>query len=255
MILRQFRLQPAPADTVAGDDDLALDADAQPLQRLVIVRHAVIDVDEVGRHIAVALIGDIGRQRAGGPGGGGVALDRRFLQRRLERFRSDQLQRLADRRRIQHLERFDARVPAPAFELRHLEIGIFLVVRRAHLVRLRRHPLHPIAQLVRMDRRVEAFLQRRLIRRRRAVGRHGGKQSESRDGDNAIHWTGTPPNDHYLPTSGATTISILVDAHMLPALIVTTQARPSWRLMNCSTTRSAISELNASQPSAGSFRA
>ena len=71
MLLREFGLQPAPALAVAGDDDLALDADAEPLQRLVVVLHSVIDVDQAGGNVAVALVCDIG----GSAGSVAVALE------------------------------------------------------------------------------------------------------------------------------------------------------------------------------------
>ena len=61
-----LRLEAAPAAAVAGDDDLALDVDAALLERLIVVRHAVIDVDQRRGDVAVALIGDVGRQRVRG---------------------------------------------------------------------------------------------------------------------------------------------------------------------------------------------
>ena len=61
MVLRQLRLQPAPALAVTGDHDLALHIDAHALQRLVVVGHAVIHIDDRRGHIAIALEGDIGR--------------------------------------------------------------------------------------------------------------------------------------------------------------------------------------------------
>src|SRR6202007_521986 len=65
MLLRQFGLEAAPAAAVARDDDLALHADPAPRERIVIVGHAVIDVDHRRGDVAVALVSDIWRQRAG----------------------------------------------------------------------------------------------------------------------------------------------------------------------------------------------
>ena len=95
VILRELGLQPAPDRAVAGDRDLALDADAEPLERLVVVLCSIVDVDQAGRHVAIALVFDVGRKRGIGRGRAGIAGDRRLLQRGLERFGASQLQALA----------------------------------------------------------------------------------------------------------------------------------------------------------------
>ncbi len=66
MLLRELGLEAAPAAAVAREDDLAADADAALRERLIIVGHAVIDVDHRRGDVAVALVGDIGRKRVGG---------------------------------------------------------------------------------------------------------------------------------------------------------------------------------------------
>jgi hypothetical protein len=151
MVLRQLRLQPAPALAIARDHDAAAHVDAHAVERLVVVRHAVVHIDQRGGHIAVPLVGDVGGQRPGGPRGGGVASNRAFLERGPERRWVGRFQHLGDRRGIQHGERLDMRVPAPVAEQLQLVLGVGLVVRRADLVRLGRHRPHPAAQVVRMD--------------------------------------------------------------------------------------------------------
>ena len=53
---RDLRLDAAPRAAVAGDDDLALDVDAAALELLVVGRDAVVDVDELGGHVAVGRV-------------------------------------------------------------------------------------------------------------------------------------------------------------------------------------------------------
>ena len=170
MLLRQFRLEPAPAAAVAGDHDLAAHVDAAAGQLLVVVRHAVVGVDQWCGDIAVAAVDVVWRQRAG-QRRSGIAGDRRLVQGRGERLRPEQFQRDFLRRRIQHLERLDVRIPAPGAELLQHELGIRLVVRRADLVRRRCHLLQPVAQFGRIELGVEASFQVELgggVRRREA---------------------------------------------------------------------------------------
>ena len=77
VLVRELGLEPAPAAAVARDDDLALHVDAAPLELLVVIRHAVIDVDELAGDVAVGAVDVVGRQlpvRARG----GIAGDRRL---------------------------------------------------------------------------------------------------------------------------------------------------------------------------------
>ncbi len=79
MLLRELGLEAAPAAAVAGEHDLALDADPAPLERVIIVGHAVIDVDNRRGDVAVALVGDIRRKRIGRARRGRILGDRRLL--------------------------------------------------------------------------------------------------------------------------------------------------------------------------------
>src|SRR6185295_6970245 len=55
-------LDASPRAVVAGDDDLPLHADTAPLQLFVVLRDAVIDVDELARDVSVDGVGVIDRQ-------------------------------------------------------------------------------------------------------------------------------------------------------------------------------------------------
>ena len=154
------RLQSAPARAVARDDDLALDADTETLERLVVVAHAVIDIDERRRDVAIALIGEIGGQKRLLRARAGVARDRRFLQRDVIGLGTEKVDLFGHRRRIEHLECLDLRVPAERSELRCLPFRIRLVVRAADMIGLGRHELHPVRHLVRTNAGIEALFER-----------------------------------------------------------------------------------------------
>ena len=57
------------------------------------------------------------------------------------------------------------RLVAPRLEERRDELGVLLVVRRAEVMRPRRQPLHPLAQIARVQLRIELRFQRALLRR------------------------------------------------------------------------------------------
>ncbi len=136
MFLRKLRFQSAPTAAVTGDDDLAAHVDATPCERLVIVGHAVVGVDQFGGDIAIAAIDVVQQQRAI-ERRRSIAGHRRLDEPGCVRVRCDQLQRCLLRRWLQHAEGFDARVPAPCAELREHELGVRLVVRRTDMIRLR----------------------------------------------------------------------------------------------------------------------
>ena len=208
VFLRQLRLQAPPAGPVAGQHDLALHRDAEVLQGLVVLRHAVVHIDDVGGHIAVPLIGHIGGQGAVGLNGGAVPLHRRFVQGGGEGMRAQQLQLFRDRGRVEDVEGLDPRVPAPGLELGQHQLGIGLVVGGAHMVRLRRQGFQPALHLLAAEGLVELRLQGLLAvgmfrgeaedRGRRCTGR---RQHEARGnaGDQNLakrHATRTPVDCH-----------------------------------------------------------
>ncbi len=153
-------LQAAPAAAVAGDHDLALHRDPHALERQVVLGHAVVGVDQGRGDVAIALEGDVGGKRVLGVGGR-IARDRRLGQGGLERRAgaAHQLQGLADRRGVKHVEGLDLGVPAPGLELGGDPFGVGLVVDRAHMIRFGGEQLQPAAHLRRVDLGVELRLE------------------------------------------------------------------------------------------------
>ena len=74
----------------------------------------------------------------------------------------DELERDVLRRRVEHVEGLDLRVPAPGAKALEHELRVGLVVRRADLVRLGGHPFEPAAHFAGIKLLVEARLERRL---------------------------------------------------------------------------------------------
>jgi hypothetical protein len=175
-LVRQLRLEPPPAPAIACDGDLALDINAHALERLVVLGHAVVHVDQRRRDIAIALERDIRRQLVLRAGRRGVAGDRRFGQRRLEALLAQELEPDLDRRRVEHLDGLDLRVPTPVLEPLQRHLGVELVVGRADMVGLGGHGLHPLAHLGRTDRGVELRLE--IGRAGRTL--HQGRRSRQR---------------------------------------------------------------------------
>jgi hypothetical protein len=176
VFIGELGLEAPPAGAIAGDDDLALHVDAQALQGGVVLRHAVVDIDQRRGDVALAAVGHIGRQHALGALRGRIARDRRFGERRREWLGAGQRQRFDLRRRVEHAEHLDMRIPAPGLELFEGELGVGLVVRRADLIGLGRHLLEPIADRLRRQALVEPRFQRTL-----RVG-VGGREAQHRRG-------------------------------------------------------------------------
>src|SRR5258708_713180 len=91
VLLGELRLQSPPALAVAGDDDLSPDVDPAARQLAVILRHAVVEIDELPAHIAVGAELVVRGQPVGACGGP-VAGDRRLRQARGETARGDELE-------------------------------------------------------------------------------------------------------------------------------------------------------------------
>ena len=100
MLLRQLGLEAAPPGTVAGDGDLALHVDPAPGERLIVGGKAVVDVNQRCGDVAVALEGDIRRERVLRVAAGRILWDRRFLPAQHDALRRHHLDRRADRRRV-----------------------------------------------------------------------------------------------------------------------------------------------------------
>ena len=76
-----FGLMPRQECAVARDDDGALHRDAEPLELLVVLGQAVVDVDERPGHVAVDRVGVVGRQLLGLLAGRRVDGDDRLVER------------------------------------------------------------------------------------------------------------------------------------------------------------------------------
>ena len=63
MFVGELGLKAAPSAAVPRDHDPVFDADAAPVEFLVIVRHPLIHINQLRGHIAVRAIRVIGRQR------------------------------------------------------------------------------------------------------------------------------------------------------------------------------------------------
>ena len=154
-----LRLDAAPGAAIAGDDDPPLDVDAVPRELLVVVRNAVVDVDELAGHVAGRRVRVVGRQLLGGLRRGRVVGERRFGQlRRVFRGRR-QLEHAHARRREEDVEPFDACVVSPRFEQVRKVVRVGLVVRRADVMRPGCEVLEPSLHVCRLDGRVEARLE------------------------------------------------------------------------------------------------
>ena len=117
MLVGDLWFDAAPALAVARDDDLAFDVDPELGELFVVVRHAVVDVDEVGRDVAVGGV-SVERRQLSLICRVFIDVDRRFFQFRRVVLRTDELDEALGRIRHQRLELFDGRVQAPRLELR-----------------------------------------------------------------------------------------------------------------------------------------
>ena len=151
-------LDPAPRAAVPRDHDLPLHTDPAPLQLLVVRRNAVVDVDQLGRHIPVARVGVVGRQPPVDDSRGRVFFQYGLGESRHEVRGLHQLDHARDRRGIEHVEHLDLDLVSPAPEKPSHPLGIFACVRRAHVIRRRRHAPVPRLLLARIDQPVQTPL-------------------------------------------------------------------------------------------------
>ena len=168
VLVRELRLDAAPAVAVARDDDLALHADAHLRELLVVLGHAVIRVDERRGDVAVGGIGVEGRQLAG-LAAGRILGKRRLLQLRFIVPGRDELHLAIDRCRKEHVELLDLRVEPVRLELLQQPLGILLLVGRADVVRLGGQQLHVRLDAIGLGDGAEFLLPPQLGRRIRAA--------------------------------------------------------------------------------------
>ena len=148
VLSRDLGLDAAPGPEVAGDHDRPLDRDAQPIELLVVRRHAVVHVHERRGDIAVDRIGVVGRELLALLCGGRIAGNGRFLELGHESRWRDQLDDPIDRSREQHIKCLDVRIEPEALELRENPLGVVLIVRGADVMRSRGEPTHVCPQRI-----------------------------------------------------------------------------------------------------------
>jgi hypothetical protein len=173
-----------------------------PGEHLVVGRHAVVHVHQLAGDVAVGRVGVVRRQDLVRLIRGGILFQRRLGELRLVRLGRDQLDHAHFRRREQDVEALDGRLVAPRAEQRGDELGVLLPVGRPGMMRTCGHSLHPGAQVLAIELRVELPFQRLLLRRigeavdrlrrldmhlRRGRQRHG---EEEKQGEEFAHGAG-----------------------------------------------------------------
>ena len=135
VLRRNLGLDAAPGSAVARDDDRAFHAYAVPGEHLVVRGDAVIHIDDRRGDIAVDRVDVVRRQLLRLLRGCRVARDRGFMERETEVRGRHHLDGPLERRRIQHVERFDLRIESIRLELREEPFGVVLVIGRADVMR------------------------------------------------------------------------------------------------------------------------
>ncbi len=129
MLRRNFRFDPTPPAAIACDDDRTLHRHTHAMEFLVILPHAVIDIDQRSCHISIRRICVVGRQLFLLLVRRRIHRHHRLLQLRHELCRSDQFHQSFFRSRKQHVELLDVRIQPPLLELRQDPLRVVLVVR------------------------------------------------------------------------------------------------------------------------------
>ena len=183
---RHLRLDAAPGAPVAREGDLALHGDAQPLELVVVLGQAVVHVHEGAGDVAVDRVGVVRRELLGLLATGRIDRERRLLESQAEPRRLDHLDQPLLRRREEHVEGLDPRVPAPLAEAREHPLGVLLSVGGADVVRARAQPAHGLAHVVGAREGREAALPLAPALRGWGVRRRGGSGHEKQgDGETA----------------------------------------------------------------------
>ena len=155
---RQLRLDTPEDPAVAGDDDLAIDVDAVARKQFVVFAGAVVDVDQLARHVAVRRERVVRRQHVRG-GGAVVALGRQLGQRRRELVRRRHPQAPGQRRREQHVVARHLRLVSPLREPAPERLDVARVVAGAEVVGFPGEFVHPGGQVVGVEMAVVGRLQ------------------------------------------------------------------------------------------------
>ncbi len=138
-------LDAAPGIPVARDYDCALDGDAHAVEFFVVIRDAVVDVNQRSGDVAVGGVGVIGGQLFGLLVGSGIDGQHRFLEFGGEFRGFDQFDDSNFWSGKENVETFDVGVQAPFLEFGEHPLGIVFVIGRADVVRASGEALHVVA--------------------------------------------------------------------------------------------------------------
>lgn len=164
MLGGNLRLDAAPRSAVACDHDLAANLDAVLRQLVVILRNSVVDVHQLAGHVAVGRVGVEDRKLLIRLTGCPVLRQARLEQLRRVLLRRSHFDDAHSRSGKEDIERFDLRVVSPRSKQRGDELGVFFSVGRAEVVRTRGEALHPVAEILAIELRIEGRLERALLR-------------------------------------------------------------------------------------------
>ncbi len=152
---RHLGLDAAPTASVARDHNRAFYRHALPVQRFVILRHAVVDVHQRPGHVAIDRVRVVSRELFIMLPGSRIHSHGRLLDLGHEVLRRDHFQQPLLRRGKEHVEVLDVRIEAPLAEFGEQPLGVVAVVSRPHMVRARREALHVSAHQRRIRNRAE----------------------------------------------------------------------------------------------------
>lgn len=152
-------LDATPRSAVTGDDDLARDVDAAPLELLVVGRDAVVDVHEIAGDVAVGRVHVERRQRLGAQLRDRVPSHLRFGKARGEFRRRHQFDDPRRRRREEHVVLRNLDLVAPLAQQPRHELGVRLAVRRSGVMGASGEAFEPRSQVGLGQLIVEAPLQ------------------------------------------------------------------------------------------------
>ncbi len=174
MLGRHLGLDAAPGISVTRDHDCTLDRNAHALEFLVVVRDAVVDVNQRGSDVAVRRVGIVGGKLFGLLVGCGIDGQRRLLQFGSEFRGFEQFYDPHFRSGKQSIESLDVGIETPLLEFGEHPFGIVLVIRGADVVRTGGEALHVVAQVLGLgDRAKFGFPIALGARRRRGIATQG----------------------------------------------------------------------------------
>ena len=159
MFRRNLGFDAAPGTAVARDDDSAFDIDSAALERVIILRYAVVDIHQLTGDITVDRVRVVGRQLLGFLARRRVFFERGFFQLRRELLRRCHLEQARFGRGEKNVEAFDLRVVSPGAKQARNEVRILFAVGRSQMVRPSRQPLHPVAGFLFFQEGIELFFQ------------------------------------------------------------------------------------------------